>query len=569
MIQKIKRLIYALGLVLCTGLAMANDSIKPHSDIPTYHGEAGTVHISYVGDAVFALNFDLKDGWKIYHTDSHAVGASPMFQNVVTSNIQVSPFYYPDNPLEFHDFNVQSFGYMKRAEILFKGAVSDFTKPIGFTGDLHYVACHTQCVPITHTLDLSDFFTDSLMKPKVLPESYVSWSQDADSPLDIVVFLAIIGLSFIGGLILNVMPCVLPVLSLKVISLVDTGRAGLLYIAGGIISVFLVIGAVLSIMGNSVGWGFQFQQSWFVIVLLIALVFLALSLWDKVHFRIPDTIVRMLPEGTSENAKHYMGGVLTTVLATPCTAPFLGTALGFVLGLEWYFAMVVFLSMGLGMASPYIIIYAFPSLHRRLPKPGDWMGHFKRIMSIPLIGLIVYLAYTQYRVLEPFAFAKICVLLALSIFWIWTKRPYAKVAMGILVMAMMVITLTGKKPEYAKKIQSPWIVFDESRIPTLVAQGKTVVVDITAQWCITCRINDITTYRNARVQNIMKRSDVVMMRGDWTLPSDMILGYIHSKGRNGIPLTVIYSPSVPDGLVLPEVLFPSVWVSSLPSYITQ
>lgn len=349
--------------------------------------------------------------------------------------------------------------------------------------------------------------------------------------------LPILAVALLGGLILNIMPCVLPVLALKLAGVADhagtsrrTIRLSFLATAAGVLSTFLILAFALiglKAAGASIGWGIQFQQPLFLgFLILVCLTFAAnLAGW----FEIPlpafiGTAQQKVDGGAGATAeksaaigtygKPFLTGMLATLMATPCSAPFVGTAIGFALARGAQEILIIFLTLGLGLALPYIAVAALPGTIAWLPRPGRWMLWLKRVLALALIG---------------------------SALWLGS------------VLAAQLGLLPGSAAE-KDSAQIAWQPFDESRIAPLVREGKVVFVDVTAAWCVTCQANKRLVIDRAPVADQLQGEKVVAMLADWTKPSDMIAGYLAAHGRYGIPFNIVYGPDAPGGIVLPELL---------------
>lgn len=399
--------------------------------------------------------------------------------------------------------------------------------------------------------------------------------------LDLVGLLSIMGLALIGGLILNLMPCVLPVISIKLLSVVSHGggdpkavRLGFLATTAGIIVSFLALASLavgVKSAGLAVGWGIQFQQPLFVIALVVILTLFAANMWGLFEVRLPG---RVSDAAVSAGNSHSLGGqffqgAFATILATPCTAPFLGTSIGFALSrgpLEIY---AIFAALGVGMALPFILVSLFPTLATKLPRPGPWMNGLKKFLSLALIATAVWLLSVmavqvslEAAVIVGFLMAAIFVVFALR-----ARKSVNESSPGVLAAVAMVAVVAFAVPSVLPALgigvrdttqiaarDAAWVPFDRAAIPILVSEGKVVFVDVTADWCITCQVNKKRVLETADVISAFEQGEVVRMRADWTKPSDDIANYLASFGRFGIPFNVIYGPESPQGVVLPELL---------------
>lgn len=392
-------------------------------------------------------------------------------------------------------------------------------------------------------------------------------------PIGWTAFLGILGLALLGGLVLNLMPCVLPVLSIKLLGIVGLGgqariivRRRFLASAAGIVFSFLLLACgvlAAKAAGHAIGWGFQFQEPVFLIAMALTVTAFACNLWGVFEFRLPATLAdRAARVGRDDGfLGHFLTGALATVLATPCSAPFLGTAIGFALARGPFEILAVFAALGVGLALPYLAVASFPDVAARLPRPGHWMVTLRRILGLALIAtaawLLVVLAsargaatalvvvgalallvaslYAARRSRTPFGWlgpAVVAVLALLSPYFVAARAPSANPSIGMIA----------------------WQPFDSAAIPGLVAQGKVVFVDVTADWCLTCKVNERVVLETESVAHALSTGGVVAMRADWTNPDPRIAAFLARFGRYGIPFNAVYGPSAAVGIVLPELL---------------
>lgn len=388
-------------------------------------------------------------------------------------------------------------------------------------------------------------------------------------------FAAILGLALLGGLILNLMPCVLPVLSIKVLSAISHGgrsrgsvRAGFLASAAGVVVSFLALalGAIaVKAAGGAVGWGMQFQQPVFLVFMVCLLTLFAANLlgWFEILLpsRLGDVMVRV--GGGDGTAGSFATGVFATLLATPCSAPFLGTAIGFALSRGAGEIVAVFLALGVGMALPYLAVATWPRLAASLPRPGRWMLWLRRVLSVPLLLTAVWLLTVLSAQVSPAAAATVGLFMAVLLLAVWGRRRLPDrvrpaglgAAVALIVAAVLVPGLFDRGAGAAgTQPQGMWSAFDLPAIDRLVGEGRVVFVDVTADWCITCEANKRLVLTRDPVAAELGSEGVVAMRADWTRPDEAIAAYLASHGRYGIPFNVVYGPDAPDGIVLPELL---------------
>ena len=327
--------------------------------------------------------------------------------------------------------------------------------------------------------------------------------------------IAILGFALLGGLLLNLMPCVLPVLSLKLLSVVSHGgsapreiRAGFLASAGGILFSFLVLAGAaiaLKLTGSAVGWGIQFQQPLFLVFMVVLVTGFAANLWGLFEIPLPRAVADIAvgghnPDGTHSTSLggHFATGALATLLATPCSAPFLGTAVGFALARGPLEILAVFTALGLGLALPYLLVAAFPALASRMPRPGRWMLVLRRVLGGTLALTGVWLLSVLAVQVSLAAALAIGALMAAFILVLSIRKRLpgrARVAGGALAAVLALtafglpLTLDRHASQAAAAIDGRWTPFDKATIDEQVAAGRTVFVDVTADWCITCQAN--------------------------------------------------------------------------------
>lgn len=397
-------------------------------------------------------------------------------------------------------------------------------------------------------------------------------------------FLGSLWGAFIGGLILNLMPCVFPVLSLKVIGLVEHSDPdqkpylhGAAFTVGVLISFWLLSGLLffLKAGGQQLGWGFQFQTPG-VVACMAALFFLiALNLFGL--FEVGESLTRLgqLAEGKTGYSESFWSGALATVVATPCSAPFLGAAVGYAVALPAWQGMIVFTFVGLGMAAPYVLLTSFPKLMKFLPRPGAWMETFKQSMGFPMLLTVVWFLFIlggQTGVEGMFRMLICLVGLGFAGWilgrWGWDasssgNRIRAKVActvIGIGSLAWVLMTLTPvSKAAIGQAVEGEiaWKAYSETEIEAARKAGKKVFIDFTADWCLTCKANERATLKDASVVQLFKDQNVVAFKADWTSSDPVITQALAKFGRSGVPLYVFYSGDKPAD-VLPEVIRPGI-----------
>ncbi len=372
-------------------------------------------------------------------------------------------------------------------------------------------------------------------------------------------------LAALGGLLLNAMPCVLPVLSLKVFALVKSageGRSqllmGTLATTAGILASFwaLAAAAVLATRaGAAVGWGIQFQQPGFVAFLAVVMVLFALNMWGLFEITLPQSLAQVGGAGPREGvAGHFASGLFATLMATPCSAPFLGTAVGFALVQPPLSIFAIFTAVGLGLALPYLLLGAVPRAAKLFPKPGAWMVTFRNIMGFLLAAAAVWLFYVLAAQIAPesVAFVQLAILALALATWLFhhyagspTARRISAVAMAAAAVASITLATTAAPASSAHGSASgliDWVSFDETEAVRLADQGSLVFVDFTADWCLTCKANERLVIETDKVATAFEEHQVVPMKADWTNRDDKITAVMSRYGRAAVPFYLLYRP---------------------------
>lgn len=394
---------------------------------------------------------------------------------------------------------------------------------------------------------------------------------DDSAPSSLLLMLAF---AFIGGLILNLMPCVFPVLAMKALSVMHssgesaaTNRShALAYTAGVLASFLLVAGLLIALRasGAVLGWGFQLQSPPFVFALIVAIFAMGLSLSGVAHFGASWMGAGQTLASRPGMAGSFFTGVLAVVVASPCTAPFMAPALGFALAQPAASALLVFAALGLGLAAPFLLMGFIPKFATLLPRPGAWMETFKQLLAFPMYLTAVWLLWVLGALTGRDGMALAACGLVLTGFAVWLhgrgargpSRALAMIAMiGVIALgfhpSLRSLSATPAAQAHVAGVE-PW---SEARFEQLRGEGRSVFVDFTADWCLTCKVNERGALRSARVREAFARHDVVEMVGDWTRADPAITQVLQRYGRSGVPLYLV-SKSGAEPSVLPQVLTP-------------
>ncbi|TLS66056.1 protein-disulfide reductase DsbD family protein [Photobacterium damselae] len=384
--------------------------------------------------------------------------------------------------------------------------------------------------------------------------------------------LKVIGLALLGGLILNIMPCVLPVLGMKLSSVISAKglerrqiRAQFIASALGIlVSFWLLAGflALLKVSGQALGWGVQFQSPWFIGAMMIITGLFAANMLGLFEIRLSsNTNTWLATRGGNSYGGHFVQGMFATLLATPCSAPFLGTAVAFALGANYLTLFAIFTALAVGMAAPWLLIALFPQLANALPKPGIWMNTVKTIFGLMMLVTSLWLLSLManfFSLKIVIVIGVIALALLLSQLWRIKGKRATLLTVGFLIIVTAIGLIIGSltADKWAKPLPQDhhWTPLNVEQIKQDVAQGKTVFVDVTADWCITCKANKVGVILQEPIYSALDQENIVLMRGDWTKPSDYVTNFLQSHGRFGVPFNIVYGPEAPNGIELPVIL---------------
>ena len=410
--------------------------------------------------------------------------------------------------------------------------------------------------------------------PQKQAVSAAASSAQALAPASTVTLPLALMFALLGGLVLNLMPCVFPVLTLKAYAVLSAPSSSaqrsqaLAYTAGTVASCVAAAGLLLALRagGEALGWGFQLQSPVFVAAMIYVLFALGLSMSGVIELG-----AGLMGTGSSLASKQgltgsFFTGVLAVVVASPCTAPFMGSALGFAVTQPVAVALSVFAALGLGLALPFVAIGVFPALARRLPRPGAWMQLFKQAMAFPMYLTCAWLAWVLTRQAGADALGLLAVglvLVALAM-WLYGRPQRGGLSLAIAALAALAVAATLFSPfmrspaagvanlKIFEQGREPW---SAARLAALRGEGRTVFVNFTADWCITCKVNERGALKSGAVEAAFKASDTVWLTGDWTLADPAITAELARFGRNGVPLYLVYARGG-EPQVLPQILTP-------------
>ncbi len=541
---------------------------------------------------IAGIHFKIKSGWKIYGHGSDSIGLPPSFDFVGSKNYLSHQVFWPRPEIEEEKIGKESIKYFSYKNDVIIPIEIDLAKvgdPVELTLKLDYGLCKDICIPVSESfsLKISDVIDeDSLQEiQKFYGKKILKQAQDdatgtanevknnsqnnSKSPLIYAILFAIL-----GGAILNIMPCVLPILSIKLLSVINHSNASISKIRFafastilGILSCFIFfsfLALAIKLTGNSLGWGLQFQNPYFLIFLTVILILFIGNLLGVFELTFDQFFATILNKKISDGEQkknifvpNFLSGILAVLLATPCSAPFLGSAISFALIQDFFVIFLIFFFIGIGFASPYIALFIKPSLVYLLPKPGNWMLQIKQLMAGFLAATVIWLVYILSHNIGAMPAFLVGILAVAILFCLKIKSDFLKYfAIAAIAAAIFSLPIDLQNRQKIKKefYDHLWIKFDENKIQSLVSQGNVVLVDITADWCITCKFNKIRVLQSEEIVAKLKAGDIIGMRGDITNPNEEIMNFLHKNNRFAIPFNAVYGPNAKKGLLASELL---------------
>lgn len=510
-------------------------------------------------------SFEIPQGAYIYGKSSGETGLPTKLEWVLPQGFEkISEDW--QKPEEKIEEGLKALIYKGNMQVLAKfKAGKDFSKPQEIALKASWLKCSNMCMPESKTAKI-------LIEP--------------DSSSSNALAFTMLG-AFLGGIILNLMPCVFPVIGLKILSFAKdaqkTRKTALInaaFYSVGIIISFCALAGILTwlkSLGNSLGWGFQLQEPLFVAFLI--LLFFAMGLAFAGVFELGASLSSLGNLTSQKDGKGaaFFSGVLAVLVASPCTAPFMGSALGVALASNASMAATfsIFMSIGLGMAFPYVLLSAVPRLARRIPKPGAWMETFKQFLAFPLFATAIWLVWVFLKernadALMQMLFSALILAFALWIFGKYSppvnsrkKRMFAFASLAILgavSVALAVKSATFKLPE-TLAAQNHSI---ESQVEELRKSGKIVYADFTASWCITCIANKKAVLHTKKIEDFFKENNVALLTFDWTNKNAQIGEFLKKFGRSGVPFNIVYPADLKkEPVILPEILTPNAVIDAI------
>ena len=376
-------------------------------------------------------------------------------------------------------------------------------------------------------------------------------------------FLFYFAIALLGGLILNVMPCVFPVLSIKLLTVLENPqkktRISFLTTSFGIVTSFILLALIFLIMQRAnmtVAWGMQFQQPYYLLIIAFVLAVFMLNMFGFFEFRTPQLVYSSKFKLISHNKfiKDFFNGFFATIMATPCSAPFVGTAITVAFTQSSFILISIFFAMGIGMSIPYLVVALFPALVSFLPKPGKWMQYVKYFLGILLLLTLIWIANIVLNHFNYyFVIASIFLLIVTIFFTIRYSQYFVIIVIALCIYLSLPLFNFFNQHQY-ETTEEGWQDFFAIKIDDLISNNDIVFLDITADWCATCQFNKINVLNNKEIIKVFNNNNIIKVRADWTRPNKQIDIFLNKHNRFGIPFNAFFSNNYPRGIILSELL---------------
>ena len=508
-------------------------------------------------DDVLNFDWEIADGYYLYKSKINvfAHDANTQIHNMVFSDSQ-NKFdeFFNENMEIFYDSATMTAAYVSSDKILQLKLLSQGCADIGF------------CYPpqeqwIQINLENS--------KVEIYQNQPNSFTNSQTSTKNISIFAAMLG-AFLGGLILNLMPCVFPVLSIKAMSFMQTHQTNrelrihaTTYTIGVVTSFLIIATTMLSLRaaGSAVGWGFQLQSPQFLIILAYLFFIIGMTFLGFVNVGSKLMSIGQSIDSQSSLQSSFFTGVLAVIIASPCTAPFMGPALGFAIYQPTGIALAVFAMLGFGMALPFVVLILIPKTKSLLPRPGLWMEQFKQFLAFPMFFTTAWLLWVIGRQTDTTVLSLVVVGLIFISIGIWINQKLVQQKSGRSYSLLKVIAVAMIIPALALPLMNDeereetefWIDYDAKTLAILRAEGSPVFINLTADWCITCLANEKVAFTEMFYTE-MEKNNIVYLKGDWTNQDKEITSFLNEHNRNGVPLYLMYPKNGGSPEVLPQIL---------------
>ncbi len=532
------------------------------------------------------LKFEMDEGWHIY-SDKDEIGMPPKVSWELPEGWEAGPLSFPpDKP--FEAFGMTSRGYDGTVYIGVLVTVPSNFEPGGqatLRAKVDLLACKDTCMPVSLQSELSFPHTPAPEDIQAFERSQTQMLVPQTAQTDLMRLLLF---AFLGGLILNVMPCVFPVIGLKVMSFVEhaghygkyAGRHGLVFTLGVLLSLWALTALIMLFReaGVQLGWGFQLQSGEFTYAMAVVFFVFALNMFGV--FEIGTRLTGVGGELMSKTG--YLGtlftGILAVVVATPCSAPYFAPAIGTALTLPVPEALLLFTGVGLGLSLPYLVLSMFPGLIQRLPQPGPWMETAKHIFGFLFMLTVAYLVWVLDGNIKDSDNEMLLVLVSLvgvaAAAWVYgrwsaiSRATRVRHAGKIAAAALLALSLWLGFSQMNRTQLWVWEPYSAERVEQLREEGRVVWVDFTARWCLTCQSNKMTLFSSKELGELLKEKNVALVKADWTDHDPAITQALAKLGRASIPLDLLYFPGEDEPMELPTILTPEDVIRPLRNFDT-
>ncbi len=533
----------------------ANRLVRNNEFLPVEQAYKLAVRID---GADLLLDWDIAPGYYLYR---HQFAVELMEDN---GNVLPLDAHYEtgiERYDEYYERTLEVFYHNTRVRVPLPGAATNAADPLTLTVRSQGCADAGLCYPPrTQQLVIDPLTATARETASGLPNpttANTAATANNATPLYLTLCLALL-----GGIILNLMPCVFPVLSIKVLGVAQAHLSahgkhvhGLAYTAGIVLTFVAIAAALIALRaaGEAIGWGFQLQSP--VFVGFLAYLFFIIAMSFSGHFTLGSRLMNIGQAATETNSlrSSFMTGVLATVVASPCTAPFMGTALGVALTQTAPVAISIFVALGLGMALPFLALTWLPGLVDKLPKPGPWMETFRQCLAFPLYLSVIWLLWVLGRQTSIDHAVVVVLGLLLLTFALWLLEKLRRPAPRIVAVAILLAALAIPALKPAGTVQD-WQPYSAARLETLLASGSPVFINLTADWCITCLANEKLALNSDAFRDALQRKGIVYLKGDWTNYDSEITALLNRHGRSGVPLYLLYPGGGREAVILPQIL---------------
>ena len=508
-------------------------------------------------DDVLNFDWEIADGYYLYKSKINvfAHDANTQIHNMVFSDSQ-NKFdeFFNENMEIFYDSATMTATYVSSDKILQLKLLSQGCADIGF------------CYPPQEQWIQINLETSKI---EIYQDQPNSFNNSQTSTKNISMFAAMLG-AFLGGLILNLMPCVFPVLSIKAMSFMQTHQTNrelrihaTTYTIGVVTSFLIIATTMLSLRaaGSAVGWGFQLQSPQFLIILAYLFFIIGMTFLGFVNVGSKLMSIGQSIDSQSSLQSSFFTGVLAVIIASPCTAPFMGPALGFAIYQPTGIALAVFAILGFGMALPFVVLILIPKTKSLLPRPGLWMEQFKQFLAFPMFFTTAWLLWVIGRQTDTTVLSLVVVGLIFISIGIWINQKLVQQKSGRSYSLLKVIAVAMIIPALALPLMNDeereetefWIDYDAKTLAILRAEGRPIFINLTADWCITCLANEKVAFTEMFYTE-MEKNNIVYLKGDWTNQDKEITSLLNEHNRNGVPLYLMYPKNGGSPEVLPQIL---------------